>query len=52
MLCKNVGITVHKFKCSLRPILLFANIDISRYILELDTSVFVKSNMDRREYNF
>jgi hypothetical protein len=35
---------------SLRPIILFANIDVSRHILVIDTSVFVKSNMGRREY--
>jgi hypothetical protein len=34
---------------SLRPIILFANIDVSRHILVIDTSVFAKSNMDRRE---
>jgi hypothetical protein len=34
---------------SLRPILLFSNIDVSRHILVVDTSVFVKSNMGRRE---
>jgi hypothetical protein len=31
-------------------ILPFANRDISRHNLVLDTSVFVKDNMDRREY--
>jgi hypothetical protein len=35
---------------SLRPIILFVNIDVSRHILMVDTSVFVKSNMGRREY--
>jgi hypothetical protein len=35
---------------SLRPILLFANIDVSRYILVVDISVFAKSIMGRREY--
>jgi hypothetical protein len=35
---------------SLRPILLFANIDVSRHILLIDTSVLAKSNMGRREY--
>jgi hypothetical protein len=35
---------------SLRPIILFANIDVSRHILVVDTSVLVKSNMGRREY--
>jgi hypothetical protein len=36
---------------SLRPIILFANADVSRHILVIDTSVFVKSNMGRREYS-
>jgi hypothetical protein len=35
---------------SLRPIILFANTDVSRHILVVDTSVFAKSNMGRREY--
>jgi hypothetical protein len=35
---------------SLRPIVLFANIDVSRHILVLDTSVLAKSNMGRREF--
>jgi hypothetical protein len=35
---------------SLRPIILFANMDVSRHILVIDTSVFKKSNMGRREY--
>jgi hypothetical protein len=35
---------------SLRSILPFINMDISRHILVLDTSVFTKDNMDRREY--
>jgi hypothetical protein len=38
-----------KNKYSLRPIILFANIDVSRHILVVDTSLFVKSNMGRRE---
>jgi hypothetical protein len=33
---------------SLRSILLFANIDESRYILLVDTFILVKSNMGRR----
>jgi hypothetical protein len=37
---------------SLRPIFLFANIDVSRHILVVDTSVLAKSNMGRREYYF
>jgi hypothetical protein len=35
---------------SLRPILLFANIDVSRHILVVDTSILAKCIMDRREY--
>jgi hypothetical protein len=35
---------------SLRPIILFANIDVSRHTLVVDTSVLAKSNMGRREY--
>jgi hypothetical protein len=38
------------FCYSLRPIILFANTDVSRHILVIDTSVFAKSNMGRREY--
>jgi hypothetical protein len=38
------------FMYSLRPILLFASTDISRYILVVDTSVLVKSIMGWREY--
>jgi hypothetical protein len=34
---------------SLRSIILFANIDVYRHILVVDTSVLAKSNMDRRE---
>jgi hypothetical protein len=37
---------------SLRPIILFANVDVSRHILMIDTSVLPKSNMGRREYLF
>jgi hypothetical protein len=36
-------------KYSLRPILLFTNIDVSRHILVIDTSVLAKSIMGRRE---
>jgi hypothetical protein len=38
-----------KLYYSLRSIILFANIDVSRHILVIDTSVLAKSNMDRRE---
>jgi hypothetical protein len=34
---------------SLRPILPFANMDVSITKMCLDTSIFVKGNMDRRE---
>jgi hypothetical protein len=39
-----------KHRYSLRPIILFANIDVSRHILVVDTFVFAKSNIGRREY--
>jgi hypothetical protein len=35
---------------SLRPILLFADTDVSTTKICLDTSVLAKSNMGRREY--
>jgi hypothetical protein len=35
---------------SLRPILLFANTDVSTTKMCLDTYILAKSNMDRREY--
>jgi hypothetical protein len=35
---------------SLRPIILFINIDVSTHILIVDTSVLAKSNIGRREY--
>jgi hypothetical protein len=38
-------------KYSLRPILPFTNMEVSRHILVLDTFVFRKDNMDRREYD-
>jgi hypothetical protein len=34
---------------SLRPIILFASVDVFRHILVVDTSVLAKSNMGRRE---
>jgi hypothetical protein len=43
--------TYHKIGYSLQPIILFANIDIFKYILVVNTSILVKSNMDQREYN-
>jgi hypothetical protein len=42
--------TAQYYPYSLRPIILFANTDVSRHILVVDTSVLAKSNMDRREY--
>jgi hypothetical protein len=33
----------------LQPILPFANTDVSRHILVLDTFIFGKDNMDERE---
>jgi hypothetical protein len=39
-------------RMKLDVILLDANIDISRYILIIDTSTLTSSNMDRREYIF
>jgi hypothetical protein len=38
------------FCYSLRPILLFANMDVSSTKMCLDTSILVKSIMGRREY--
>jgi hypothetical protein len=35
---------------SLRSIILFASVDISRYILVVDTSVLAKNNIGRRKY--
>jgi hypothetical protein len=32
------------------PIILFANVDVSRHILVIDTFILVKSNMGRKEY--
>jgi hypothetical protein len=34
---------------SLRSILLFANMDVFRHILVIDTSILAKSNMGQRE---
>jgi hypothetical protein len=39
----------HYRKYSLRPIILFTNVDVSRHILVIDTSVLAKSNIGRRE---
>jgi hypothetical protein len=36
---------------SLRPIILFANMNVSRHILVVDTYVLVNNNIGRREYN-
>jgi hypothetical protein len=40
---------IYKKRYSLRSILLFASMDVSRHILELDTSILMKSNLGRRE---
>jgi hypothetical protein len=39
-----------KITYSLRPIILFVNIDVSRYILVVDTSALAKINMGLRNY--
>jgi hypothetical protein len=36
----------------LPPILLFTNMDVSRYILEIDIFILAKSNMGRRKYPY
>jgi hypothetical protein len=41
---------IQKSMYSLWPIVLIASMDACRHILVLDTSVFAKGNMDRREY--
>jgi hypothetical protein len=43
------SMAMHYSMYSLRPILPFINIGVSRHILVVDTSVLTKSNMDRRE---
>jgi hypothetical protein len=42
---------LYQNKYSIRFILLDSNIDVSRHILTVDTSILVANNMDRREYN-
>jgi hypothetical protein len=44
-------ILIGKNYYSLSPIILFNNIDVSKYILVIDTSVLAKSNMGRRKYH-
>jgi hypothetical protein len=45
------NICCHQIRCySLRPIILFVNIDVFKHILVVDTFVLEKSNMDWREY--
>jgi hypothetical protein len=44
------GLSWLQFTYSLRFIILFTNIDVSRYILVIDTSILAKSNVDQREY--
>jgi hypothetical protein len=46
-----ISYDIGEFCYSLRPILFFANIDVSRHILVIDTSVSAMSNMGQREYN-
>jgi hypothetical protein len=43
-------LSLHMLYYSLRSIILFAIVDVSRHILVVDTSVLGKSNMSRREY--
>jgi hypothetical protein len=50
LFCVARNTTYFKLRYSLRPIIPFANIDVSRHILVIDTSVLAKSNMGRREY--
>jgi hypothetical protein len=50
MVWNNLECVVEKITYSLRPIILFANMNVSRHILVVDISVLAKSNMDRREY--
>jgi hypothetical protein len=51
MVMQNGHISEQQICYSLRPILLFANTDVSRHILVVGTSVLAKSNMGRREYH-
>jgi hypothetical protein len=48
-LVHHVQAAVHTHSYSLRPTLLFASMDVSKYILKLDTSILAKINMDRRK---
>jgi hypothetical protein len=48
--CRKSADMLPQITYSLRSIILFANIDVSRHILIVDTSVYAKSNMDRGEY--
>jgi hypothetical protein len=45
-----VGVSSTMYLYSLRSILLYANIDVSRHILVVDTFILAKSNMGRRKY--
>jgi hypothetical protein len=38
------------FHLPLRPIIIFANVDVSRHIIVVDTCVLSKNNMGQREY--
>jgi hypothetical protein len=46
------GFRIEEFIYSLRPILLFANTDVSITKMCLDTSILAKNNMGRRGHNF
>jgi hypothetical protein len=48
----NVKLMLANLMYSLRLIILFANIDVSRHILVVDIFVLAKSNTGRREYHF
>jgi hypothetical protein len=41
-----------EYRYSLRPIILFANIDVSKHVLVVDTFIFVKSIISQRKYKF
>jgi hypothetical protein len=61
ILTKHIGKTINNYETrymqyenilySLRPILLFANMDVCTTKICLDTSILAKSNMGRREYD-
>jgi hypothetical protein len=52
-LCVNIRVNeLYTIYSETVEVLSFVNINISRYILVLDTSVFAKNNMGQREYLF